>query len=187
MGSLFWCVDGDRLRTKGGDRCTASCIGQATSGYVRALRVLLCALNTHLTTLVHNVTFHLGYVTPMTVASTNELAPDHPIRRLLHPAFQTTLIGNHEVAAFQIVGEGSFATKLFSHDYATLVTLINDHLRDFRPVDLDPEAAFARRGLVDAPLQTPLLGRRSGVVADQPAVRGSLRAALLRQRRCRCG
>ena len=56
----------------------------------------------------------------------------------MHPAFQTTLIGNHEVAAFQIVGAGSFATKLFSHDYATLVTLINEHLRDFRPVDLDP-------------------------------------------------
>ena len=52
-------------------------------------------------------------------------------------------------------GEGSFATKLFSHDYATLVTLINAHLRDFRPVDLDPEAAFDRRGLVDAPVKLP--------------------------------
>jgi hypothetical protein len=112
-------------------------------------------MNTHLTTLVHNVTFHLGYVTPMAVASTNELSPDHPIRRLLHPAFQTTLIGNHELAAFQIVGEGSFATKLFSHDYPTLVAIVNDHLRDFRPVDLDPDAAFAHQGLADAPVALP--------------------------------
>ncbi len=147
-------VDGEQLRTK-----AVAADGElhraGDSGYASAVRVLLCAMNTHLTTLVHNVTFHLGYVTPMTVASTNELRPDHPIRRLLHPAFQTTLIGNHEVAAFQIVGEGSFATKLFSHDYATLVTLINAHLRDFRPVDLDPEAAFDRRGLVDAPVKLP--------------------------------
>ena len=147
-------LDGDRLRTKG-VIAHGELHRPGDQGYVRALRVLLCAVNTHLTTLVHNVTFHLGYVTPMTVASTNELPPDHPIRRLLHPAFQTTLIGNHEVAAFQIVGGGSFATKLFSHDYATLVTLINEHLRDFRPVDLDPEAAFACRGLVDAPLELP--------------------------------
>ena len=144
-------------------------------------------MNTHLTTLVHNVTFHLGYVTPMTVASTNELAPDHPIRRLLHPAFQTTLIGNHEVAAFQIVGEGSFATKLFSHDYATLVTLINEHLRDFRPVDLDPEAAFARSGLVDAPVRLPFWEDDLALWQINLSVRGSVCTALLRQRRSRCG
>jgi len=147
-------LDGDRLRTKG-VIAHGELHRPGDQGYVRALRVLLCAVNTHLTTLVHNVTFHLGYVTPMTVASTNELPPDHPIRRLLHPAFQTTLIGNHELAVFQIVGEGAFATKLFSHDYATLVNLINQHLRDFRPVDLDPEDAFARRGLVDVPLRLP--------------------------------
>jgi hypothetical protein len=153
-GLAVLAVDGGRLRTSAvvadgevhrpGDR-----------GYVRAERLLLCAMNTHLTTLVHNVTFHLGYVTPMVVASTNELGPDHPVRRLLHPAFQTTLIGNHEVAAFQIVGERSFATKLFSHDYPTLVTLINEHLLEFRLADLDPEAAFARRGLVDAAVELP--------------------------------
>lgn len=153
-GLAVFAVDGHRLRTKGvvyqgelhepGDRA-----------FVRASRVLLCAMNTHLTTLVHNVTFHLGYVTPMAVASTNELSPDHPIRRLLHPAFQTTLIGNHEVAAFQIVGEHSFATKLFSHDYATLIRLVNEHLREFRPVDLDPGAAFERQGLTDAPIALP--------------------------------
>ncbi len=153
-GLAIFTVDGERLRTTGivyggelhepGDRA-----------FVRASRVLLCAMNTHLTTLVHNVTFHLGLVTPMTVASTNELSPDHPVRRLLHPAFQNTLIGNHELALFQIVGEGSFATRLFSHDYPTLVTIINDHLRGFRPVDLDPDEAFARQGLAGAAIPLP--------------------------------
>lgn len=147
-------LDGDRLRTKGvvyGGELHQP----GDPEFARASRLLLCAMNTHLTTLTHNVTFHLGYVTPMAVASTNDLSPDHPIRRLLHPAFQTTLIGNHEVAAFQIVGRNSFATKLFSHDYPTLVTLINEHLHGFRPVDLDPEIEFARRGLVDAHMELP--------------------------------
>ena len=147
-------LDGDGLRTRA-VVSRGEVHKPGDEGYALALRLLLCAMNTHLTTLVHNVTYHLGYVTPVTVASTNELSPDHPIRRLLHPAFQTTLIGNHELAAFQVVGEGAFATKLFSHDYTTLVTLINAHLRAFRPVDLDPEADFARRGLVDSPLKLP--------------------------------
>jgi len=153
-GVAVFSVDGERLRTTGivhgGELHTPG-----GRGFARASRVFLCAMNTHLTTLVHNVTIHLGLVTPMTVASTNELAPDHPIRRLLHPAFQNTLSGNHELALFQIIGEGSFATRLFSHEYPTLVAIINDHLRDFRPVDLDPERAFAQQGLVGAPISLP--------------------------------
>jgi Lipoxygenase len=121
----------------------------------RAHRALLCALNTHLTTFVHNVTIHLGYITPMAVAATNELSPDHPIRRLLHPAFHTTLVGNHEIARFQIVGERSFATSLFSHDQPTLMRMIGEHLASFRIADLDPEDAFARRGLRDAGIELP--------------------------------
>ena len=153
-GLAIFAVDGERLRTTG-IVYDGELHAPGGRGFVRASRLFLCALNTHLTTLVHNVTIHLGLVTPMTVASTNELAPDHPIRRLLHPAFQNTLSGNHELALFQIVGEGSFATRLFSHEYPTLVAIINDHLRDFRPVDLDPERAFTRQGLVGAPVTLP--------------------------------
>ena len=153
-GLAVLAVDGERLRTRGvlyADRFHE--VGAA--GFERASRALLCALNTHLTTMVHNVTIHLAYVTPMVVASTNELDPDHPIRRLLHPAFQTTLIGNRELAQFQVVGAGSFATTLFSHDYPTLVTMINAHLDGFRIAALDPDVAFDRRGLRDAVIALP--------------------------------
>jgi len=153
-GLGIFVVDDDMLRTRGiVYEGQLHRLGDPT--FDRALKVLLCALNTHLTTLHHNVTLHLAYVTPMAVASTNELDPDHPIRRLLHPALHTTLIGNYEVAKFQIVGAGSFATKLFSYDYPTLVRMINDHLRDFRVADLDPEVAFATRGLGGAPVALP--------------------------------
>jgi hypothetical protein len=153
-GLAVFGVDGERLRTRG--VLYEGRLHEAReASFDRASRALLCALNTHLTTLVHNVTFHLAYVTPMAVATTNELDPDHPIRRLLHPALQTTLIGNHEVAQFQVVGARSFATTLFSHEYSTLVTMINAHLRGFRIAALDPDVAFDRRGLSDAVVALP--------------------------------
>lgn len=139
---------GDRLRTKGiVYKGEFTPVGSAQ--FERVQKLLLCALNTHLTTFFHNVTTHLAYVTPMVVAATNELRPEHPIRRLLHPACHTTLIGNYEVATFQVVGKSSFATRLFSYDYETLTRMIGDHLSKFRIADLDPEVSFERAGLAD--------------------------------------
>jgi hypothetical protein len=153
-GLAIFRVDGDHLRTRG-IRYENRLHEPGDGGFDRARRALLCALNTHLTTLVHNVTFHLAYVTPMAVASTNELPTDHPIRRLLHPAFHTALVGNYELAKFQIIGPRGFATTLFSHEYPTLVHIINDHLERFRPADLDPEVAVERRGLDGAKIALP--------------------------------
>ena len=153
-GLAIFAVDGHRLRPRG-VLYDGELLEPGDPSFDRARRALLCALNTHLTTLVHNVTFHLAYVTPMVVASTNELDPEHPVRRLLHPAFHTALIGNHEVAKFQIIGAGGFATTLFSHEYPTLVEMINDHLRDFRVAALDPDVAIDRRGLRDANIALP--------------------------------
>ncbi len=153
-GLAVFRVEGDHLRTRG-IRYEHRFHEPGGDGFERARRVLLCALNTHLTTLVHNVTCHLAYVTPMAVASTNELPTDHPIRRLLHPAFHTALVGNDELAALQIIGPRGFATRLFSHEYPTLVHIINDHLERFRPADLDPELAVERRGLDGVAIELP--------------------------------
>jgi hypothetical protein len=153
-GLAIFRVDGDHLRTRG-IRYEDRLHEPGDGGFDRARRVFLCALNTHLTTLVHNVTFHLAYITPMAVASTNELPTDHPVRRLLHPAFHTALIGNYELAKFQIVGPRGFATTLFSHEYPTLVQIISDHLEQFRPADLDPEVAVKHRGLDEATIALP--------------------------------
>ena len=153
-GLAIFRVEDDRLRTRG-IRYENRIHAPGDGGFDRARRVLLCALNTHLTTLVHNVTIHLAYITPMAIASTNELPTDHPIRRLLHPAFHTALVGNYELAKFQIVGPRGYATTLFSHEYPTLVRIINDHLERFRPADLDPELAVERRGLDGATIALP--------------------------------
>jgi arachidonate 15-lipoxygenase len=108
----------------------------------------------------------------MAVATTNELPPHHPVRRLLHFAFQTVLIGNFEVADFQIVGRRGFATELFSHEYTTLVGLINQHVERFRIADLDPERDLVRRGMERTPFAQP---RRDNVLEFWGVTRGFVR------------
>jgi arachidonate 15-lipoxygenase len=153
-------VDGDRLFTRGIVR-DGVLHAPDSPAFPRLSSAFLCALNTHLTTLVHNSTVHLAYVTPMAVATTNELPADHPVRRLLHFAFQTVLIGNFEVADFQIVGPKGFATRLFSHEYPTLAGIIDRHVERFRIADLDPERDLARRGMERTPFAQP---RRDNVL-----------------------
>jgi hypothetical protein len=147
-------VEGGRLCTRGIAR-EGVLVSPDSATYALTERALLCALNTHLTTLAHNATAHLSFVTPMAVATTNELPPDHPVRRLLHWAFQTVLIGNFELATFQIVGPKSFAAELFSHEYPTMVRLINQHVERFRIADLDPERDVERRGMAETPFEQP--------------------------------
>lgn len=130
-------------------------LSDGTYGYERASKAFLCGINTLLTTLLHNCTFHLVYVTSMVVSSTNELNPNHPIRRLLHPGAQTALIGNYEVGTLQVKGKHGFSTRLFSHEYDTLCTMINDYISDFKIAHLDPEFGFAQRGLKDAAFALP--------------------------------
>jgi Lipoxygenase len=160
-GLAIFGVEGSRLRTRGivyQGRFHAA----GTASFGRVSRAFLCALNTHLTTLLHNVSIHLACVTPMAVATTNELLPEHPLRRLLHFAFQTALIGNRELGHFQIAGPDGFATRLFSHDYPILVQIINRHLEGFRLADLDPEHDLERRGVSRTPFAYP---QRDNVLA----------------------
>ena len=48
-------------------------------------------------------------------ATTNDLAPERPVRRLLHHCFNTVLIGNFEQASAQLSGHRGFGAKIFSH------------------------------------------------------------------------
>jgi arachidonate 15-lipoxygenase len=173
-GIAVFGVNGDQLFTRGIIRDGKLHAPDAPT-FARLSSALLCAVNTHLTTLLHNSTVHLSYVTPMAVATTNELPPDHPVRRLLHFAFQTVLIGNFELATFQIVGPQGFATKIFSHEYPTLVEIINRHISRFRIADLDPERDVAYRGMERTPFAQP---RRDNLLSFWAVTRDFVRAYL---------
>ena len=150
-------VDG-RLRTvavvaadaRGGPRGTA---GDPDPGL--ATRLLLTGWNEDHTTIRHNVFTHLTVLTSFALASTNQLPAAHPLRRLLHPCFQTLLIGNHEIAALQLPGPTGFAPRIFSHDAAQIVAMARDRLATFDVWDLEPDTQFARRGTTTTPFDYP--------------------------------
>jgi hypothetical protein len=160
-GLAIFGVDGSRLRTRG-IRYRGQYHEAGGATFAPLARVFLCALNTHLTTLLHNVSIHLALVTPLVVATSNELPPQHPVRRLLHFACQTALIGNVQVGHFQLAGPDGFATGIFSHDFPVLVQIINRHLDSFRIADLDPDHDLARRAVADTPFAYP---QRDNVIA----------------------
>jgi arachidonate 15-lipoxygenase len=127
----------------------------STERWHTAERVALCSLTTHLSVIKHNVYVHLMYLTVSTAVTVNTLGADHPIRRLVHHCFQTALIGNYEVAQFQIRGEDAFCCTLFSYDYETMIAVINDHLDTFDLGLLDPVESAQNRGVVDVDFAYP--------------------------------
>ncbi|PYM58008.1 MAG: hypothetical protein DMD79_19610, partial [Candidatus Rokuibacteriota bacterium] len=123
--------------------------------YRRARAALLAGINEDLTTFRHNLATHLTTLTSFALASTNRLPPEHPVRRLLHHAFHTVLIGNREVAEFQLSGPAGFSARIFSHEAPVLARMADAYLRRFDVWDLEPPTQFARRGTADTPFDYP--------------------------------
>jgi len=115
----------------------------------------LAGLNEDLTTIRHNLFVHLATLTPFAIASTNRLAPDHPVRRLLHHCFHTVLIGNHELSTLQLGGPRGFASTIFSHDHVEVARLATARLRHYDFWDLEPDTQFRRRGTTTTPFAYP--------------------------------
>lgn len=155
--ALLEVIDG-RLRTVTVEAMDASAgPGDANSGGdpVLAMRLLLAGWNEDHTTIRHNVFTHLTVLTSFALASTNLLPAAHPVRRLLHPCFQTLLIGNHEIATFQLSGPAAFAPRIFSHDATQIVAMARERLSAFDLWDLEPDTQFARRGTASTPFDYP--------------------------------
>ena len=120
-----------------------------------AREALLAGLNEDLTTFRHNLSTHLTTLTTFALATANELGPRHPVRRLLHHCFHTVLIGNHEVAEFQVGRPRGFSSTIFSHDAPALVALADEHVARYDLWDFEPDTQFARRGTTETPFAYP--------------------------------
>jgi hypothetical protein len=79
------------------------------------------------------------------------------------------------LGTFQIVGPRSFACRLFSHEYPTMVEIINRHVGRFRIADLDPERDVARRGVGQTPFAQP---RRDNLLSFWAVTRDFVRRYL---------
>ena len=132
-------------------------VTRSDDSWAQVEKVALCSLSTHLTIIKHNVYIHLMYLTVHTAVTIDTLDPEHPIRRLLHHCFQTTLIGNYEVSQFQIRGESSYCCTLFSYDYDRMIDVINAYLDVFDIQTMDPIRNARLRGVENPEFPYPFL------------------------------
>jgi hypothetical protein len=154
-GKAILDVRGRTLCTAAIHRRDARDVRPDSPDYRRARGALLAGINEDLTTFRHNLATHLTTLTSFALASTNRLPREHPVRRLLHHAFHTVLIGNREVAEFQLSGPAGFSARIFSHEAPVLARMADDYLRRFDVWDLEPPTQFARRGTTDTPFDYP--------------------------------
>ncbi len=154
-GTAVLDVRGRALETMAIHRGAGQVARPGAPDYLRARAAFLAGINEDLTTFRHNLSTHLSTLTAFALASNNRLGPAHPVRRLLHHAFHTVLIGNREVAEFQLSGSKGFSATIFSHDAAVLARMANDYLARFDVWDFEPPAQFARRGTTTTPFDYP--------------------------------
>ena len=143
------------LRTAAIRRRDGEAVRPGSQGYAGASTALLAALNEDLTTFRHNLSTHLTTLTSFALASTNRLPASHPVRRLLHHTFHTVLIGNREVAQFQMSGPAGFSSTIFSHDAPVVARMGGDRLKRFDFWEFEPPTQFARRGTTETPFAYP--------------------------------
>lgn len=154
-GTAVFEVRDGTLRTAAIHRRDTGRIRPDSPEYRRARAAFLAALNEDLTTFRHNLSTHLTTLTSFALASTNRLPARHPVRRLLHHAFHTVLIGNREVAEFQLSGPAGFSSTIFSHDARVVAQMAGDYLKRFDVWNFEPPTQFARRGTTKTPFDYP--------------------------------
>ena len=116
---------------------------------------LLAGLNEDLTTFRHNLSVHLTMLTSFALATTNQLSARHPVRRLLHQCFHTVLVGNREVAEFQLGRPRGFSATIFSHNGPELARMADERVRQFDFWDFEPDSQFRNRGTTQTPFDYP--------------------------------
>jgi hypothetical protein len=120
-----------------------------------ARAALLAGLNEDLTTFRHNLSVHLTMLTSFALATTNQLSARHPVRRLLHQCFHTVLVGNREVAEFQLGRPRGFSATIFSHDGPELARMADERVRRFDFWDFEQDSQFRNRGTTQTPFDYP--------------------------------
>ncbi len=166
-------VQDGRLRTVGLHRQDKWVPAAELRGRRQESEALLAAMNEDVTVFRHCLSVHLATLTPFALATTNCLGLDHPVRRVLHHCFHTVLVGNHEVAEFQLSGPQGFAATIFSHDSRTIARMAAEHLGRYDFWEFEPETWFARQATAETPFAYPY---RDNVLELWAATRAYLEA-----------
>ena len=83
------------------------------------------------------------------VSARRQLAPNHPIRVLLEPHFDNTLITN-DIAMTNLIGPDGYMERLQSPTLEASLKLANESIADFRLAASSPLEDATRRGVADS-------------------------------------
>lgn len=119
-----------------------------------AKRLALCSVTTHLSLVRHFNWVHLATGAPVSMATRNHLAPDHPLIRLLWPYVFATHQSNDTVTRGQMWRGGDFET-IYSYNFDGLCALYDATYGECNFAINDPAADAQARGVVAAGFDTP--------------------------------
>ncbi|MCB9756480.1 MAG: lipoxygenase [Myxococcales bacterium] len=130
---------------------------------------------------LEGVLVHLGWCHMVAqrfiIAALRNLAPRHPLRRLLEPHFEHTLAVN-DYARDNVCNPGGSQDRLLAPAIDSQIELLQRSLGELRYDDLDPELELARRGVDDPEFLPVYPFRDDGLLswrALQDFVRGYVR------------
>jgi arachidonate 15-lipoxygenase len=129
-------------------------IGATDPRWDQACKIALCAASTHLSLVRHFNWVHLAGGAQLAIATRNCLSADHPLCRLLWPYIYGTQQSNDMVTRGQMVPGGDFETT-FSLKFEEMCRLFDDTYLQYDPIVNDPKKDGIRRGVRDAPFDTP--------------------------------
>jgi arachidonate 15-lipoxygenase len=135
----------------------SSVLGDTTPEDARwegAKKLALCSMTTHLSLVRHFNWVHLAGGAMSTVATRNQLPPEHPLLRLLWPHMYDTQQSNDTVTRGQMVRGGDFEC-CFSLTFEGMCRLFDDTWGEFDLRMSDPPEDANRRGVTGQGFDTP--------------------------------
>jgi hypothetical protein len=119
-----------------------------------SVAVAVCAATTHMSLTRHFNYVHLISGNHWEIATRNNLAPNHPLYRLVWPHIFNSLFTNHAITAVQMLPDGDFV-NMFSFTHEGLMKYYDAMYEAYDIRMTDPEADWDRRGLDGSTFNAP--------------------------------
>ncbi len=119
-----------------------------------AAKLALCALSNHTSLVRHWNWVHLACGGPFAIATRNQLASDHPLRRLLWPHMFGTQYSNDMIMEVQMNSDGDFPS-IFSFTVKGMCHLFSETYRAYRISQINPPMDAEQRGIRNGGFDTP--------------------------------
>ena len=129
-------------------------ISPNSSEWDDAVKRALCAASTHTSLVRHLNGLHLGCGAHIAIATRNELAADHPVKRLIWLSMFGSQYSNDIIMMPQLGKDGDFV-NMFSFTHDGVCRLLDETYKDYQITSLNPKRDLQRRGLDSVDFDLP--------------------------------